>query len=205
MSTGTQLNRIIDELTKIRTAQHTTNTLLGALQLAGISDQLAELIGISEAILGVLSPPVMVGGSLTFPGLPEPGVDHMRVVKDTQAESPYVLTPPDRVLDARGRPITPMPELKYEVTATAQEGSSGGITVTPDPANPLAGTVSQFNDNEDGSPAVVTVAAAVRLADGTLVGSLAEVFTITAGDPASIQGGGIDFPTIPVSESARRR
>jgi hypothetical protein len=127
----------------------------------------------------------------------------MIVVKDTQVPVKYTITPPT-VLDARGNPV-PGAQLVYKVAADP----AAVVAIVPDATDPLSGMAGPFNDNPDGTPATCGVTVGVFLADGvTMVGSFGKQFTVTAGDPAAIQGGDLVFDGLADAEQpagARRR
>jgi hypothetical protein len=111
----------------------------------------------------------------------------MFIVKDDQADVPYVITPPT-VTDAEGSPV-PAGSLTFAVTSD----NASAVAVTPDASNPLAGTVSFGSPNTDGTPATANINVAVTDAAGAMIGSFGAQFTVTAGDPAKIIGGSIAF------------
>lgn len=110
----------------------------------------------------------------------------MIIVKNDQPDVAYVAS--FSVVDAEGSPVPNPAGLTIEVTSD----NPSAVSVLPD-ADPKTGSVHFGSPNPDGSPAIANITVAVKLADGTLIGSFGEQFTVTAGDPAAIAGGTIVF------------
>lgn len=111
----------------------------------------------------------------------------MYIVKADNPDVRYVITPPT-VTDSEGNTV-PADSLTFEVSTSNPQG----VEVTPDPADPLAGSVHFGGPTADGTPAVASVVVLVKLQDGAVIGSFGAQFTVTAGDPAAIVGGSIAF------------
>lgn len=109
------------------------------------------------------------------------GGSFMIILKDTNSDVQYQITPPEAT-DAEGNPV-PSPHFNYDVTST----DSTVVEIIPDPADPTTGT-AHF-----GAPGIATVNVQVTNDAGELLGSFAQSFTVTAGDPAAIVGGSIQF------------
>ncbi len=102
------------------------------------------------------------------------------IIKDTNPDVAYEITPPEAT-DAEGQPV-PAPHFNYEVTST----DPTVVEITPG-ADPTSGN-AHF-----GAPGLATVNATVTNDAGDLLGSFAQSFTVTAGDPSAIVGGSIKF------------
>jgi hypothetical protein len=113
----------------------------------------------------------------------------MFIVKADNPDVNYQIAPPTNVTDSEGHLVT-APELAYEVTSD----NLGAIVVNPDPADQLKGSVHFGGPNADGSPALANINVLIKkTSDGKVLGSFGAQFTVTAGDPAAIVGGGITF------------
>jgi hypothetical protein len=108
------------------------------------------------------------------------GFQIMFIVEADHADTRYSITPASAV-DSEGNAI-PDAQLTYEVVSD----NPASVEITPDTDNTLAGGV------HFGAPGLANVNATVKFGE-TLLGSFGAQFTITAGDPAAITGGGIAF------------
>jgi hypothetical protein len=120
----------------------------------------------------------------------------MFIVKDDNPDVGYTITAPT-VTDAEGSPV-PAGSLTFTVTSD----NANAVAVTPDPTNPLAGTVHFGSPKADGTPDTANINVAVTDAAGTLLGSFGAQFTVTAGDPAKIVGGSIAFAGLTEAQPA---
>lgn len=109
------------------------------------------------------------------------GALFMYIVKDDQVDVGYEVA--YSVLDAEGEVITDPAGLVVEVVSDAP----AVVGVLADPADQKKGT-AHF-----GAPGLASINATVKLADGTIVGSIGAQFTVTTGDPAAISGGTLAF------------
>lgn len=100
------------------------------------------------------------------------------IVKDDNPSVGYSISGVE-AKDAEGN-VIPDAQLTYEVTSTDDS------VVSIAPTDDKTGTVSF------GNPGIATVNVQVST-NGTLLGSFAQPFTVTTGDPASISGGSIAF------------
>lgn len=104
----------------------------------------------------------------------------MFIVKDDNPDVRYSIAMPT-VTDSEGHDI-PDAVLTFEVTSD----NADIVQITPDAENPRSGDV------HFGAPGLANVNVQVKSGD-TLLGSFGAQFTVTAGDPAAISGGGISF------------
>ncbi len=108
----------------------------------------------------------------------------MYIVKDNTADTPYQIS--FVITDAEGSPV-PQPDVDVKVASD----NEGAVKVIP--IDLLTGTINFGSPNADGTPAIANLTVNVSLKDGTLIGSFGAQFTVTAGDPAAIAGGKIEF------------
>lgn len=108
------------------------------------------------------------------------GFKIMFVVEADHADTRYAIAPASAV-DSEGNAI-PDADLIYEIVSD----NPAAVEITPDTDNVLAGNV------HFGAPGLANVNATVKFGE-VLLGSFGAQFTITAGDPAAITGGGITF------------
>lgn len=111
----------------------------------------------------------------------------MFIVKADNPDVRYRITPPT-VTDSEGNAV-PAGDLTYNVVSD----NPGAVEITPDPDNELEGNVHFGAPNEDGTPALANVNVTITNEAGTMLGSFGAQLTVTPGDPAAIQGGGISF------------
>jgi len=104
----------------------------------------------------------------------------MFVVQDNHAAVNFSITAPD-VTDAEGHTV-PASELSYETTST----DTSAVTVVP-------GADQQHGSLEFGAPGQSSINVNVSDLNGNLLGAFGAQFTVTAGDPAAIVGGSINF------------
>jgi hypothetical protein len=116
----------------------------------------------------------------------EEGVPLMIIVKDTQPDVTFAIA--FNVVDAEGSPVPAPPGLTVETVSD----NPSAVAVIPG-ATDREGSVHFGSPNPDGSPALANITVSVKTADGTLIGSFGEQFTVTAGDPTAIAGGTITF------------
>lgn len=107
------------------------------------------------------------------------GGNFMFIVKADHPDAPYKITPPT-IEDSEGNPVE-NPNLAYELSS-----SNGAVVdmVADNDNDPLTG-VFHF-----GQPGQASVNVNV-LFEGKIIGAFGAQFTVTAGDPARIVGGGI--------------
>lgn len=105
----------------------------------------------------------------------------MIIVKDNQPDTGFAISGVTAT-DAEGHAI-PDAKLTYLVDST----DPAVVAVTPDPTDSTKGTVTF------GGPGIATINVQVDNESGVLLGSFAQSFTVTEGDPAAIAGGSIAF------------
>lgn len=111
------------------------------------------------------------------------GVKIMFVVPDDQADVAFSITPASDVLDSEGNVISPAPHLNYALASS----DDAVLTVVPG-ADEFSGTL------HFGGPGIGSLTVTVTLDDGTVMATAAANFTVTTGNPASVQGVGIAIP-----------
>ena len=105
----------------------------------------------------------------------------MFVEKADRPDVPYEITAPE-VKDSEGN-LVPDSQITYEVSST----DTSVVEVTPNPDDPKTGNV------HFGSPGQASINVNAKVGSD-LVQAFGAQFTLTAGDPASIVGGAINFP-----------
>ncbi len=106
----------------------------------------------------------------------------MIIVQDTQTPVTYAITGVSAV-DAKGQPVADA-ALTYLVEST----DPSVVAITADPTDQTKGSASFGNEG----PATVEVTISLT-SDGTVLGSFAQSFTVTAGPVTAIAGGTISF------------
>jgi hypothetical protein len=158
-----------------------------------ISEVFRSLGGLTRAIGQLIS--VFTGGQQAVPHLK--GGHFMIIVKADNPDVRYAVGG-FTVVDAEGSTV---PGAVVDVTVESDNPSA--VAVTPDAPTPggAAGSVKFGSPNPDGSPSQATVTAKVMLGE-KVVGIFTETFAVTAGDPAAIVGGAMNFEGLtPVEES----
>jgi hypothetical protein len=146
-----------------------------------VRDAIAQVFQSLGALTHAIGQLVSVFTGGTFAPHPHlKGGAFMFIVKNDQPDVPYSVG--FVVKDAEGQVVP-----DAAVTVEVMSDNPDAVMVTPDVDNPRAGS-AHF-----GNPGLANVNCTVRLADGTLVGSFGAQFTVTVGDPASIEGGAITF------------
>lgn len=112
--------------------------------------------------------PTLKGGGIMF------------IVKDDNQDVNYFIEAPE-VRDSEGELISDA-ELDYEVSSSDPDV----VSITAGPEGAKAGIV------HFGKPGQAAINVNVKFGD-TLLGAFGGQFTVTAGDPAAITGGGINF------------
>lgn len=144
-----------------------------------LGSKVIELFELFELLINRLRPgkPCIYGGKIMY------------VVKADTPNQRYEIVPPDSVTDSEGHRVNPE-TLDYEILSD----NEGAIKLVPDDDNdPMRGTIEIGGPAEDGTAALANVNVLVSY-KGTVLGSYGAQFTVTAGDPAAITGGGLRFP-----------
>lgn len=110
-----------------------------------------------------------------------PGARIVYIVPDSQPPVNYAITGVSAT-DAKGQPVA-----DAALTYVAASTDDAILTVTPDPTDQTKGTVTFGNEG------LATLNITVEDSAGTVLGSLAANFTVTAGPVSAISGGAVAF------------
>lgn len=114
----------------------------------------------------------------------------MRILKDDVPDFTGKLSVTAK--DAEGNIAT----LPADLIVTGTSDNPSAIALTQNPTDKFSFSLHVGGPNVDGSPAQANVVVNVSTADGKLVGTADESFTVTAGDPTEITVGKLEFPAL---------